>query len=79
VKGSAISRRLMLALLAVTIVPILGWSLIVDLAEHLGAGTVAPSPAELGNAVHETRQRLVLILGLSLATFAGALLYLRRA
>lgn len=77
-KGSAISRRLMLALLAVTIVPILGWSLVVDLAEHLASGTAAPSVAELGNVVHETRRRLVLILGLSLATFAGALLYLRR-
>jgi two-component system sensor histidine kinase ChvG len=78
VKGSAISRRLMLALLAVTIVPILGWSLVVDLAEHLANPSAAPGPAEIGDAVHETRRRLVLILGLSLATFAGALLYLRR-
>lgn len=77
-KGSAISRRLMLALLAVTIVPILGWSLVVDLAEHLASGIASPSMTELSDAVHETRRRLVLILGLNLATFAGALLYLRR-
>jgi two-component system, OmpR family, sensor histidine kinase ChvG len=78
VKGSAISRRLMLALFAVTLVPILGWSLVVDLAEHLTARQHAPSLAELGDALHETRRRLVLILGASLATFAGALIYLRR-
>lgn len=77
-KGSAISRRLMLALFAVTLVPILGWSLVVDLAGHLTAGRDAPSLAELGGALHETRRRLVLILGASLATFAGALIYLRR-
>lgn len=77
-KGSAISRRLMLALLAVTIVPILGWSLVVDLAEHLAGGTTTLNQAELGYAVHETRRRLVLILAINLATFAGALLYLRR-
>ena len=77
-KGSAISRRLMLALFAVTLVPILGWSLVVDLAEHLTARQHAPSLAELGGVLHETRRRLVLILGASLATFAGALIYLRR-
>jgi len=78
VKGSAISRRLMLALFAVTLVPILGWSLVVDLAEHLTARQHAPSLAELGGVLHQTRHRLVLILGASLATFAGALIYLRR-
>ncbi|HEY3256718.1 MAG TPA: histidine kinase dimerization/phospho-acceptor domain-containing protein, partial [Polyangiaceae bacterium] len=77
-KGSAISRRLMLALFAVTLVPILGWSLVVDLAERLTARQHPPSIAELGGALHETRHRLVLILGASLLTFAGALLYLRR-
>jgi len=78
VKGSAISRRLMLALFVVTLVPILGWSLVVDLAGHLTASHDAPSLAELGNVLHETKRRLVLILGASLATFAGALIYLRR-
>lgn len=77
-KGSAISRRLMLALFAVTLVPILGWSLVVDLAGHLTVSQDAPSLAELGNVLHETKRRLVLILGASLATFAGALIYLRR-
>lgn len=77
-KGSAISRRLMLALFAVTLVPILGWSLVVDLAEHLTAGPPAPNLAELSGALHETRHRLVLFLGASLATFAAALIYLRR-
>lgn len=77
-KGSAISRRLMLALFAVTLVPILGWSLVVDLAEHLTTRDDAPSLAELGDVLHETHRRLVLILGASLATFAGALIYLRR-
>jgi len=78
VKGSAISRRLMLTLFAVTLVPILGWSLVVDLAEHLTARQQAPSLVELGGVLHETRRRLVLILGASLATFAAALIYLRR-
>lgn len=77
-KGSAISRRLMLALFAVTLVPMLGWSLVVDLAGHLTAGHDAPSLAELGDVLHETRRGLVLLLGVSLATFAGALIYLRR-
>jgi two-component system, OmpR family, sensor histidine kinase ChvG len=77
-KGSAISRRLMLALFAVTLVPILGWSSVVDLAEHLTVRQHSPSLAELGDALHETRRRLALILGASLATFAGALIYLRR-
>jgi two-component system, OmpR family, sensor histidine kinase ChvG len=78
VKGSAISRSLMLALFAVTLVPILGWSLVVDLAEHLTARQHAPSLVELGGVLRETRHRLVLILGASLATFAAALIYLRR-
>lgn len=76
--GSAISRRLMLALFVVTLVPILGWSLVVDLAGHLTTNHDAPSLVELGNVLHQTKQRLVLILGASLATFAGALIYLRR-
>ncbi len=79
--GSAISRRLMLALFAVTIVPILGWSVVVDLAEHLtldDRSHALADVAQLEAAVRAAKSRLVLVLGLSLATFAGALLYLRR-
>lgn len=79
--GSAISRRLMAALFAVMVVPVLGWSVIVDLAEHVLSSSRSPSPpaaSELESVIVQARERLVLVLGISLATLAGALLYLRR-
>jgi two-component system sensor histidine kinase ChvG len=80
VSGSAISRRLMLALFGVTIVPILGWSVIVDLAEHLAVESPdgALDAPGLQATITEAKRRLVVVLGLSLATFTFATLYLRR-
>jgi signal transduction histidine kinase len=78
--GSAISRRLMLALFAVTVVPILGWSVVVDLAEHVAfthdRGLL--SAVDVYAAIGKAKLRLLFVLGLSLTTFALVLLYLRR-
>lgn len=72
-RGSAISRRLLVALFAVTLVPMLGWSVLVDLSERL-AGTDEAAR----EAVVHARRQLVLVLSLSLATFTGSLFFLRR-
>jgi signal transduction histidine kinase len=79
----------MAALFAVTIVPILGWSVVVDLAEHLAlagselssataAGRSPISAAALAESIDQAKNRLVVVLGLSLFTLAAASLYLRR-
>ncbi|MDD9943094.1 MAG: HAMP domain-containing sensor histidine kinase [Myxococcales bacterium] len=82
-RGSGISRRLMVAFFAVTIVPMVGWSVVVDLSEHLldlrSAGNLEQAAQRAEQAVAAAHVRLHVVLSLSLVTFAGALVYLRRA
>jgi signal transduction histidine kinase len=75
VNGSAISRHLMAALFLVAVVPILGWSVVVDLAEQLSHRTLGSGHEAI---VAQTKVRLVFVLGASLFTLAAALLHLRR-
>jgi two-component system, OmpR family, sensor histidine kinase ChvG len=80
--GSAISRRLMAAFFLVTMVPILGWSVVVDLSEHLlhleSVESLEQAAAQAQDAVASAHRSLVGVLALSLLSFAGALFYLRK-
>jgi len=73
-----LSRRIMVALFVLVLVPIAGWSLVRSALEDPGALTSSEDREAVEETLDDVRARLALVLVASFAALGGAVLYLRR-